>query len=57
MEGQGGAPATVSGLVGAIWQVSENLSLDAALRVATTGGIGEVEVRAGVTWAFPVGVP
>ncbi len=57
VEGQGGAPATVSGLVGAIWQVSESLSLDAALRVATTGGIGQVEVRAGFTWAFPIGVP
>ncbi len=57
VEGQGGAPATVSGLVGAIWQVSEGLSLDAALRVASTGGIGEVEVRAGFTWAFPVGFP
>ncbi len=57
VEGQGGAAVTVSGLVGAIWRVSGSLSLDAALRVATTGGVGEVEVRAGFTWAFPVGFP
>lgn len=57
VEAQRGAPATVSGLVGAIWVVSESLSLDAALRIATTGGLGEVEVRAGFTWSFPVGFP
>ncbi len=57
MEGQGGAPASVSGLAGAIWQLSEGLSLDAALRVATTGGTGQVEVRAGLAWAIPVGFP
>ncbi len=57
VEGQGSSPVTVSGLLGAIGRVREGLSLDAALRVGTTGGVAEVEVRLGVTWAFPAGFP
>jgi hypothetical protein len=43
-----------SGLVGAIWQVSDRLALDAAVRAAhsTEGGI--FELRLGLTWALPL---
>jgi len=45
---------TYSALAGAIWQVSDRLSLDAGVRVAdhTDGSI--FEVRFGLTWALPV---
>jgi hypothetical protein len=40
----------VSGLVGAILRVNDNLVLDAAIRVARD----ELEARAGLTWTLPV---
>jgi hypothetical protein len=47
--------ATVySGLVGAIWQVSDRLALDAAVRAASHTDGGIFEVRFGLTWALPV---
>lgn len=42
----------VSGLVGAIWRVSDRLSLDAALLGGQVAGSELFEVRAGLTWAF-----
>jgi hypothetical protein len=50
-------PATAAALAGAIWRVSEALSLDAALRVARGGGATETQVRVGLTWAFAAGFP
>ena len=49
------AGLTTSGLVGAIWQVHEHLSLDAGWRVVRSQGSNVREFRAGFTWAFPIG--
>lgn len=57
VEGEGGLPVTVSGLAGAIWRVRDDLSFDAAVRLARTGGVDTTEVRAGLTWAFAAGFP
>jgi hypothetical protein len=46
---------TVSGLVGAIWKVRDNLSLDAGWRIARTGRDNQREFRAGFTWAIQLG--
>lgn len=51
------APTTFSGLVGAIWRVSDALSFDVATRFARTGGLHTTEIRAGLTWSFGVGSP
>jgi hypothetical protein len=42
----------LSGLAGAIWQIRDGLSVDAAARAAREGAVGLFEVRAGMTWAF-----
>jgi hypothetical protein len=47
-----GKSETVSGLVGLIWQVREDLSFDAGLRHALTNGHPVNEVRAGMTVGF-----
>ena len=47
-------PQIYSGLVGAIWQINDDLAVDVALRHALVGKDGESEVRAGVTFAFPI---
>lgn len=44
----------LAGLVGGIWQFREHLALDAGLRVGTSQGAPQREVRAGLTWAFGV---
>jgi hypothetical protein len=49
-----GKAHTVSGLVGAIWQVRENLSFDIGLRHAVTSGRAVNEIRAGLTFGFPL---
>jgi hypothetical protein len=49
------AGRTVSGLIGAIWQLRDNLSVDAGWRVARLDGHDLHEVRAGFTWGFSVG--
>jgi hypothetical protein len=49
-----GAAQTYSGLVGLIWQVSEDLSFDVAVREASTNGRAVNELRAGLTFAFPL---
>jgi hypothetical protein len=49
-----GQAHTVAALVGAIWQVRDNLSFDVAFRHAVTNGIHANEVRAGLTFGFAV---
>jgi hypothetical protein len=44
---------TYSILVGAIWQVRDNLAFDVALRYAQINGRPLNELRAGVTFSFP----
>jgi len=46
---------TRSGLAGAIWQVRDNLSFDAAFRYATVNGRPVDEIRAGLTFSFEAG--
>jgi hypothetical protein len=57
VESERGSPTAVSGLVGAIWRVSEGLSFDAGVRRARAGGVDTTELRAGLTWSFRVGFP
>jgi opacity protein-like surface antigen len=45
---------TWSALAGAIWQVRDNLSFDAAFRYAVVNGRPVNEIRAGLTFAFSV---
>jgi len=45
---------TFSALVGAIWQARDNLAFDVGLRYALVNGRPVNEVRAGVTFGFPV---
>lgn len=45
-----GGEALTSGLLGAIWELSDPLSLDAAGRVFAEGGVRGFEVRLGLTW-------
>lgn len=55
VEPEAGVPTVVSGLVGAIWRIAENLSVDGGVRVARAGALDTFEIRAGFTWGFPVG--
>ena len=45
---------TYSALVGAIWQVNDKLSFDVALRYALVNGRPVNELRAGLTFGFPL---
>ena len=45
---------TVSGLVGLIWQMREDLAFDVGVRHALTNGHAVNEVRAGMTVSFSV---
>ena len=45
---------TFSALIGAIWQVRDNLAFDAGLRYALVNGRPVNELRAGVTFGFPL---
>jgi hypothetical protein len=47
---------TISGLIGLIWRVRDNLSFDVGLRHALTNGHPVNEVRAGLTFGFPLGM-
>jgi hypothetical protein len=47
-----GQSETISGLIGLIWQVRDNLSFDVGLRHALTNGHPVNEVRAGLTFGF-----
>jgi hypothetical protein len=49
-----GRAQTISALVGAIWQVRDNLSFDVGFRHAITNGVSVNEVRAGLTFGFPL---
>jgi hypothetical protein len=49
-----GQSETVSALVGLIWRVRDNLSFDVGLRHALTNGHPVNEVRAGMTFGFPL---
>ena len=51
-ENEFGKSTTVSGLVGLIWQVREDVAVDFALRHAVTNGHGLNEVRAGISFAL-----
>jgi len=57
LEGERDLPISVSVLAGAIWRLREDLSLDAALRLARAGGVDTTEIRAGLTWGFATGFP
>jgi hypothetical protein len=46
---------TLSGLVGAIWNVRDNLSVDVGWLVAVAEGDSQKEFRAGFTWRAPLG--
>lgn len=48
------AGRSLSALVGGIWQVRHNFSLDAGWRIARADGSNLHELRAGFTWAFPL---
>jgi hypothetical protein len=47
-----GQSETISGLIGLIWQVHDNLSFDVGLRHALTNGHSVNEMRAGLTFGF-----
>lgn len=49
-----GQARTFSALLGAIWQVKEDLSFDVGLRHAVTNGHSIDEIRAGMTFGFPL---
>jgi hypothetical protein len=57
VEREFGAAFAVSGLAGAIWQLSDELAFDAAVRLASVDGEGVFEARAGLTWACPLWTP
>jgi len=48
---------TFSALIGAIWQVQDNVAFDVGLRYALVNGQPVNELRAGVTVGFPVSPP
>lgn len=54
-EGDFGAEETVSGLVGAIWKVSDKLAFDVAVHQAWENARSETELRAGLTLGFSIG--
>jgi hypothetical protein len=45
---------TLSALIGAIWQVRDNLSFDVAFRRSSANGMLANEIRAGLTFGFPL---
>jgi hypothetical protein len=47
---------TYSALVGAIWTVTDTLSFDIALRYALVNGREVNEIRAGLTYGFPLNI-
>ena len=53
-ENEFGREETFSGLVGLIYRVSDDLSFDVAVRHALTGGHPVNEIRAGMTFGFPL---
>jgi hypothetical protein len=53
-ENEFGKSETVSGLVELIWRARDDLSFDVGLRHALTNGRPVNEVRAGLTFGFPL---
>jgi hypothetical protein len=53
-ENEIGKAETISGLIGLIWKVRDDLSFDVALRHALTNGHPVNEIRAGLTFGFPL---
>jgi hypothetical protein len=53
-ENEFGKQETLSGLVGLIYRVRDDLSFDVAVRHAFTGGHPSNEIRAGLTFGFPL---
>jgi len=53
-ENELGTSHTVSGLIGAIWQVNDKLSFDIGLRHALTNGRHADEILAGLTFGLPL---
>jgi len=53
-ESEFGKLETISGLVGLIWKVSNDLSFDVGLRHALTNGRPVSEIRAGMTFGVPL---
>jgi len=53
-ENEFGRSETISGLIGLVWRVRDNLSFDVGLRYALTNGRPVNEVRAGLTFGFPL---
>src|SRR6185312_2527745 len=49
-----GKERTLSGLIGLIYQVRDNLSFDVGIRHALTNGRPVDEIRAGLTFGFPL---
>jgi hypothetical protein len=49
-----GQSHTASGLIGAIWQARDDLAFDIGFRHALTNGQPVNEIRAGVTFGFPM---
>lgn len=49
-----GTSETLSGLVGLIWRVHEDLSFDVGVRHAITNGHPVNEVRAGLSFGYPL---
>src|SRR5882762_1001019 len=54
-ENEFGKWETISGLIGLIWRVRDNLSFDVGLRHALTNRHPVNEARAGLTFGFPLG--
>jgi hypothetical protein len=53
-ENEFGRSETISGLIGLIWRARDDLSFDVGLRHALTNGHPVNEVRAGLTFGFPL---
>jgi hypothetical protein len=53
-ERESGKPWTFSTLVGVIWRAKDNLSFDFGARVARAEHENVSEVRAGLSWGFPL---
>lgn len=49
-----GQANTISALIGAVWQVRENLAFDIGLRHALTNGRAVNAIRGGLTFGFPL---
>lgn len=53
-EGERDSPTERSALLGAIWSTRQGLAFDVAFRIARRDDLSTHEVRAGLTWGFPV---